>query len=417
MKYDTMKKTLFQIDIMLLGLMILSLPSIEAPKNIFLVGYLLTRVISEIVDWEKRIIKWNYWDSIFFLIVLTSFLSTIFAGMPHLEEWKGYLVLLTAILTGWSLSRAQYSRENYNGLFKLIILGAIPPLLWGLYQYLIVHTKNSLELHSVGHVNHSAIYLVIIFGASLGWPLSYLSLDKFKKKFYNLDILALCILSTIFFISLIIGQSRGAYGVGIILGLLIIYYVGKNNKIKLLGSFLIVLIVLLSIILKTDVIQKQIANQDDNNILSYRDKVWNVSMEASRFSPLFGIGLSNWHFITIDQLKKSLENRGEKFDANNYFFPGHSHHLYLSALVERGVVGLLVTLTFMLFWLRNIVKTYNWAIKSQDSIKLWSGSLSAWVATFGIGFVNTTFHHEHAILACLFLGIYLSYTSQYHPKK
>jgi hypothetical protein len=29
---------------------------------------------------------------------------------------------------------------------------------------------------------------------------------------------------------------------------------------------------------------------------------------------------------------------------------------------------------------------------------------------YGIGFVNTTFHHEHAILACLFLGLYLSYT-------
>ena len=58
-----------------------------------------------------------------------------------------------------------------------------------------------------------------------------------------------------------------------------------------------------------------------------------------------------------------------------------------------------------------------WATKNKESIRLWSGSLSAWVATFGIGFVNTTFHHEHAILACIFLGIYLSYTRQYLPRK
>ncbi len=412
-----MKKTLVQIDLMILALLILSLPSLEAPKNFLLVGYLVTRVISEVLEWGKGRIKWAPWDSLFFTIILTAFLSTLFAGMPHLEEWKGYMVLLTAILTGWLLSRANYSQENYQGLFKLIVLGALPPLLWGFYQYFILHTKQSLELHSVGHVNHSAIYLVMIFGASLGWFLSYFYSDKFKIKVSRLYLGVLGILSIIFFISLIISQSRGAYGVGIILGLLIFNYVSKSKIIKLIGNVSIVLIVLLSIIFKTGVIEKQIANQEANNVLSFRDKVWNVSLEASRFSPMLGIGLSNWHFITIDQLKKSVEDRGEKFDANNYLFPGHSHNLYLSALVERGILGLMVTLIFMLLWFRHLIKTYYWAAKSQESIRLWSGSLSAWVATFGIGFVNTTFHHEHAILACLFLGIYLSYTRQYHPKK
>jgi O-antigen ligase len=402
---------------MILALLILSLPSLEAPKNFFLVGYLVTRVISEVLEWKKGRIKWTPWDSLFFTIILTAFLSTLFAGMPHLEEWKGYMVLLTAILPGWLLSRTQYSRENYQGLFKLIVLGALPPLLWGLYQYFILHTKQSLELHSVGHANHSAIYLVMIFGATLGWFLSCLYSDKFKMKSSRFYLVALGILSLIFFMSLIIGQSRGAYGVGIFLGLLIIYFACKSKTIKLSGSIIIILIVLLSIIFKTGVIEKQISNKEANNVLSYRDKVWNVSLEASRFSPMLGIGLSNWHFITIDQIKKIVEGRGEKFDANNYYFPGHSHNLYLSALVERGILGLMITLIFMLLWFRHLIKTYYWAAKSQESIRLWSGSLSAWVATFGIGFVNTTFHHEHAILACLFLGIYLSYTRQYRSKK
>jgi O-antigen ligase len=412
-----MKKTLLQIDLMMLALLILTLPSLEAPKNIFLVGYLVTRLISEVLEWGKRVIKWTHWDSLFFAIVLTAFLSTLFAGMPHLEEWKGYGVLLTAILTGWFLSRAQYSRENYQGLFKLIVLGTLPPLSWGLYQYFIIHTKYNLELHSVGHVNHSAIYLVIIFGASLGWFLSYFDSDKFQMKASRYYLVALGILSLIFFMSLIAGQSRGAYGVGIFLGLLIIYSVSKSKTIKLSGSITIVLIVLLSIIFKTGVIEKQISNQKANNVLSYRDKVWNVSIEASRFSPMLGIGLSNWHFITLEQLKKSVEARAETFDPNYYVFPGHSHNIYLSALVERGIVGLIVTLLFMIMWIKQLIKTYDWAAKTQQSIRLWAGSLSAWVATFGIGFVNTTFHHEHAILACLFLGIYLSYTRQYFPKK
>jgi O-antigen ligase len=411
-----MKKILPTLDLVMLGLLILSLPSLEAPKNIFLVGYLLTRLTTEIIQFNKGLKLWYLWDTLFMSIVFTAFLSTLFAGMPHLEEWKGYMVLLTAILTGWLLSRTKYSQENYQGLFKLIVLGALPPLLWGLYQYFILHSKQSLELHSVGHVNHSAIYLVMIFGASLGWFLSYFDSDKFKMKVSRFYLLVLGILSFIFFMSLIIGQSRAAYGTGILLGFLLLHLICKNKKIKIFGMGLIILIFLLSVILKAGVIEKQIANQEVNNVLSSRDKVWNVSLEASRFSPMLGIGLSNWHFITIDQLKKSVEDRGEKFNPNNYYFPGHSHNLYLSALVERGILGLMITLIFMLLWFRHLIKTYYWAIKSQESIRLWSGSLSAWITIFGIGFVNTTFHHEHAILACLFLGIYLSYTRQYHQK-
>ncbi len=156
--------------------------------------------------------------------------------------------------------------------------------------------------------------------------------------------------------------------------------------------------------------KKQIINQENNNVLSDRDRIWNVSIEAARFHPLLGIGLSNWHFINLDQLKKSVEDRGEIFDSRIYSFQGHSHNLYLSALVERGIVGLFVTFLFMVAWIRHLIKTYEWAKKSIGRTYLWGGSLSAWIATFGIGFVNTTFHHEHAILACLFLGIYLSYT-------
>ena len=43
---------------------------------------------------------------------------------------------------------------------------------------------------------------------------------------------------------------------------------------------------------------------------------------------------------------------------------------------------------------------------------LWGASLSAWIVTCGVGVVNSTFHHEHAILAFLFLGLHLSLISK-----
>jgi O-antigen ligase len=390
--------------------MIVSLPSVEGPKNIFLVFYLVTRLLTEFLTFKQKQFHWSYWDSMFLTIVVTALLSTIFAGMPHLEEWKGYKVLLTAILTGWFLSRARYTQENYQFLFKLIVLSTLPPLIWGLYEHLVIHSRETLEIHSVGHVNHSAIYLVMIFGAALGWFLSTLNIKKemLQKK---LQTILLGMLSLLFFISLIIGQSRGAFGIGVILGLSIIILLGKNKKIKWIGIATIIGILVLTVLLKTNIVQKQITNTENNNVLAFRDRVWNVSLEASRFSPLFGIGMSNWHFISLDQLKKSVESRGEIFNAEKYYFPGHSHNLYLSALVERGIVGLIVTFIFMLAWIVSLIKTFGGAKRSTEETLLWAGSFSAWVATFGIGLVNTTFHHEHAILACLFLGLYISYKS------
>lgn len=401
------KKFLEKIDLLILSLMIVSLPSVEAPKNIFLVLYLVARILIEYLNFNQKKIQWSKWDSLFLSIVITALLSTIFAGMPHLEEWKGYKVLLTAILTSWLLSRAHYTKKNYQNLFKLIILSTLPPLIWGLNEYLVIHSKSTLEIHSVGHVNHSAIYLVMIFGASLGWFLSGLKKETLRLRPQNIMLAAL---SLLLFISLIIGQSRGAFGIAILLGLALIFLLAKNKVIKIGGILVIIGILLLAVTLKTSIIQKHIIDSKNNNVLAFRDRVWNVSLEASRFSPLLGIGMSNWHFINLDQLKKSVESRGGTFNAEKYFFPGHSHNLYLTALVERGIVGFVITILLMVFWIKHLIETFKWAKKSSGATLLWAGSFSACATTFGIGFVNTTFHHEHAILACLFLALNIGYT-------
>ena len=394
--------------------MIVSLPSLEAPKNIFLVGYLITRVISEVIQLIQGIKQWKSWDFLFLTIIFTALLSTVFAGFSGLEEWKGYKVFLTAILTGWFLSRAHYSNNQYRIIFLLTVLAIIPPLLWGLYEYLIIHSKKSLEIHSVGHVNHSAIYLTMVFGATLGWFISRFNFRK-KNEATQLKTILIGIMSFTLFIALIIGQSRGAFGVAVILGLCLLFSLTKDMKVSAIVIVTMLLVIISSMLLESGIVQKQINNQKSDNVLSDRDRVWNVSIEASRFSPLLGLGLSNWHFIKLSQIQKSIEARRETFNPDNYLFPGHSHSLYFSALVERGIVGLIVTLFFMFYWLYDLIKTFKWSKKTITSSMLWAGTFSAWLATFGIGLVNTTFHHEHGILACLFLGLYISYKNEFKP--
>jgi O-antigen ligase len=114
--------------------------------------------------------------------------------------------------------------------------------------------------------------------------------------------------------------------------------------------------------------------------------------------------------VTKEIIKKSVEGRAEFFDENKYdFHHKHSHSLYLSIIAERGIFGASVFFIFILMWLKALLDSLHLARSSELAFCLWSGSLSAFLATFIIGFVNTTFHHEHGILACFFLGLHLAY--------
>jgi O-antigen ligase len=229
--------------------------------------------------------------------------------------------------------------------------------------------------------------------------------------------IALILLPIIFFVAIIIGQSRGVFGISLIRLSLIILLIPNPKKIKTIAFALLAIILALMPFMNAAIIQKQIAVQNANNTLSNRGSVWNVSIEAARFYPIFGVGNGNWKHITLEDLKKSREERGMPFDEKNYAIQyGHSHSLYLTSLVERGVVGFIVLLVFMGVWLRTLIKSYHKLKSSSQGSYIWGASLSAWIVTCGVGFVNSTFHHEHAILALLFLGLHLSYLN-YHKIK
>mgnify|MGYP003345523406 CR=1 FL=1 len=163
-----------------LSLFLAFLPSLEAPKNIFLAGYLIAALYRQSQAYS---FKWTIWDWIFLSLICSSFLSALFPFMPGGSEWKGFRGMLLWITFGWILFRSDYDLDEKKYLFIFAILMTLPPLIWGLMQLLILFTKDSLQLHSVGHVNHSAIYLCMIAGASLAFLLTQLQLAKKRLIF------------------------------------------------------------------------------------------------------------------------------------------------------------------------------------------------------------------------------------------
>lgn len=403
------KIPLISLELILLCLMILSLPSIEAPKNIFLVLFVVTALVRQVKT--KSLMVWNPWDWMFLAIMTSAFLSTLLAGLAPGDEWKGFRVLLTFMSVGWLISRSKYSSNQLGWIFWLTILSVIPPLCWGLVQYLVLHTKSSLELHSIGHMNHSAIYLTMIFGATFGLLLSFLKGSNTIKKNF------LILLTIILYVSLLIGGSRGAVGVAIILATLFLFIFLKELRFKLIFISFLTILTLPTFFLSSGVMERQFELQSKGQTLNGRTEIWHTTIEAARLYPLLGIGIDNRSFVTKDLIKKSVEGRHENFNEAYYDFNfKHSHSFYLTNIAERGFLGFMITICFIVMWMQSLIKSYGQAKLSSQSAYLWMGSMSAWLTTFGIGFVNTTFHHEHGILACLFLGLHLCYLNTHKIK-
>jgi O-antigen ligase len=388
------------LELIFLSLLFLSLPSLEGPKNIFLILFILIAI------WNQYSIKnqltLNKWDLMYVGLSISAFLSVLFAGLPQYEEWRGFRGIFAWTLFGLVLSRSSYNEKEISWLYLLIILSTLPALMWGIVEYLIIHTKNDLQLHSVGHVNHSAIYLAMIFGATF----SLFFFNSKKSLLHNLFFLSLILL---FFFGLIIGRSRGAFGIATILSFTLIYLLHAEMKVKKVLGFFLSVFLIFAIISNANIFQKITNSYKTHDNLAARDRVWNISLEAFRLYPIFGVGNANFKYLDAFKIKPAVESRGEVFDSARYHFAGHSHNIYLSALAERGLVGFIVLLNFMLTWFFLLIKTYKKIKLNHLSQMLWGGSLSAFIVTFGTGLVNSTLHHEHALLAFIFLSLHLNY--------
>jgi O-antigen ligase len=404
------KNKLKFLELIFLSLFLAFLPSLEAPKNIFLAGYLIIALYRQS---QTPSSKWTIWDWIFLSLIFSSFLSSLFPGISGGSEWKGFRGILLWITFGWTLYRSDYNLEEKRYLFIFPIILLIPPSIWALLEIFILHTKNNFELHSVGVVNHSAIYLCMILGAALVLFCSLLQTVK-KNHVFKAGFIFIFILGT-----LLITKSRGAFGIAVLL-IFAVFLLTKlllKTKIILLAIFTIFLTTIF-FIKPVAVIEKQIVSQKNNDILAQRDKVWRAAFEVARLNPLLGIGGGNWNRVNIDQIKSSVESRGEPFNAEDFALQyHHPHNIYLSNLVDRGILGLIIFLNFMLIWLITLINSYKKFNHNSKAMLFIMGSFSAWATIFGIGFVNTTFHHENALLALFFLGLHLNFLRQKNQLK
>jgi len=197
-----------------------------------------------------------------------------------------------------------------------------------------------IELESVGHINHTAIYLVITYAISLALLLfNFNNLNSYQK-------IILVVTTIVMLLTTIDTGSRAVFLLLIVITLLdFLYLIIRVKKLSLIFGFLfIVTCIGISFMQNPPDVLKRIQVQEDILGLFFklgtspndieREKVREFSYYAFKTNPLLGVGFGNFGTIEMDDIKDAVLKDKEVFDNNLYFRSSHAHSVYYNYLVS-----------------------------------------------------------------------------------
>lgn len=394
----------YPVEAALLLLLAASLPLFEAPKNLAWAGYAAAWLWNraQARDFGGR---WDAWDSLIAVWIASGYVVAAFAPVP-LDEWKGANDLLRYGSILWMVKRGGYGERLLLWVAGAVVASTLASLAlgWWMYARMVESGRpGELQLKSVGHVNHSAIYLAIVAGLCAAWTFA-----RWRAWGAGVRVGALALLAA-FAVSLVAMGSRGAVAVAAALVLVLALAWWPRWRAPLYaGVAALALGVALVLAIAPDMIVKHRANVASDNVLAFRDGIWRMGLAAWERHPWTGVGMSNYSSISIARVAEWRAQAGQAFDPSRYVGTSHAHSLYVNTLAERGLAGALPLGALLLAWAWGLARRRPSPQEGDARWLLWGAALSAWFVTVLVGVVNTTLHHEHGILAMLFLGAWLS---------
>jgi O-antigen ligase len=401
MMAERVRKLLWMAEFGALLALALVLPMFEALKNIFCLLYVLLWLVNRVVRGECGG-RWTAWDSLIVFWVGGAYLCAYFSGMQK-NEWGDTGELAMYVLVLWLVLRGGYSAKEQRMVLGVLVASTVIGLVQGYYYLYVTHRRQALQLHSVGHVNHSAIYIAIVLGVCASWLFAYWRSWLPGRRAAATSILLLLL------VSLVWTESRAAVGVGLLLLVVLSAAWWPRWRAPLLASLAAVAVVVaVAVAMGAGVVRKQVERTAAGDFLQLRDAIWRTGIATWERYPWFGVGKDNFGLVTRADLRRWHEEAGKPYDDARFVPYNHAHNLYVNTLAERGLVGFAGLMAVLAAWAVALVRRRPRAADSDLAWLLWGGALSAWVVTCGVGVANTTLHHEHGILAALLLGLWLS---------
>ncbi len=369
------------------------LPMFEAPKNWFWGLFVFSCWWLSEKDWNKT---WLKIDALFLLWVIMAVVSGALGKWLYHFEFN-FFDVLRFVLLGWCVSKLTWMTDKRKIILLLtIIISTLMTFIQGLLN--CPEMGECIELNSVGHVNHSAIYMLLVFSVVLSALL-------FMEKQTKYTLLSFIVADIVLFVAITITQSRAAFLVMLLLtgAMLAIKFLYIEKKYKLL--ILVILSVILAIMyIKPPEVVNKIMTGTSWAGESPRKKLRRFSHYVVKQYPVFGIGFGNFSRLKLEDIKDSVINEKGKFDEEQFLILSHAHSLYYTYLISGGIIMLTIMLMFFLYVLYIAFSLFKY--KETQWLAIAGGAVV--VINLVIGIVNTTLHHEHAMLSMVILGLLIA---------
>jgi len=396
------KQFRFPVETGLLLALCIFLPLVEFWKNLALLAYFIAWTVNRLRSRDFGG-SWQVADTLVVFWIGTAYLAAAFAGLQGSAWSKTGDVAVSALLF-WLVTRAGYSERELRWVMGALVASTVLGLFYGYWRLWGGTGKSgTLQLYSVGHVNHTAIYLAMMLGVCVSWLFA-----RWRAWSLNGRTVALAVTALVF-ASLVVTASRGAIAMGFLLALILAAAWWPRSRGPLAVSAAATVVIATMLIgLGAEVARKQMGYIAAQNVLASRDGVWRMGIAAWEKYPWFGVGKDNYGQITHDRVRGWRAEAGKDYDASRYVQFPHAHSLYVNTLAERGAVGFAALAAILLASLIVLLRHRPGPKEGDFAWAAWGGAASAWIVTAGAGVVNTTFHHEHGLLAALLLGSWLS---------
>lgn len=320
--------------------------------------------------------------------------AVIFYDLPA----NGSKDILKFILVGWAISRSQFNPRQTIVLCMTAIVFSVLPIA-------IIYTDCSggscIQLNSVGHVNHTAIYLLIVY--MLSSSLLLLNFQNISRATRLTLLISIIVLAY----TIVDAWSRATYGILVVYTLMLLVYAMYYFKSRLTTIWLSIFIALstLTTVYNPPPVFHKLVN--GSNVVggdSIRQKIRNHSYYVSQSSPVLGVGFGNYVHFGHDNIKELVVSKEGRYDSSQFLPSDHPHNIYYTYLVGGGLV---VFTIFVWFWLHIFRIIYKLNRQSDEKWLILS-AIGVAMTTLLIGWVNTTLAHEHALISMFILGMLIS---------
>ncbi len=397
--------SLKQFELVLLGMLAFVLPSLETPKTLFWLLYVITFLVRQHREgnlWHvpQSAVTWVLWGMLLASVVSTMINWPIENGFKGVADVLRYATLFMCIYAGG------YTEIDLRRIAYAIIGGALAGLGFGLLE-VISNVNERLQFHSAGVVTQSAIYLGMVMVMTLGFIMRCRDLSWIARGLLVIALLAMAV-------ALAYMGSRGSMlAVAAALGVIVLVNLRWRVVAAVLVGTIAVSVVSYLVIKAAP---QNFLNEGHYERLSVerfhkadneRVEAWKVALArlAQGDSVVWGIGPKNFRSINPSDLG---------IDSAFYERAGvihHAHNLFLNALVETGVIGLALLLGFYFLVGKRLFRQWRYAPDDSPGWA-WYAGLGGMIVPIVAGSFNAPFSQEHAMLAMMLMAMmYVTKTS------